>query len=230
MVKDAGFYREYESLLAETNSFASDAPRLKDLRKLRLMSIMRAEHLPYANQQNLRILANEQFHKFVVDIVYIDAVLDKNRMRRESKEFFQENISTAGINIYSSPVLSDNLVRALTADNINNYLKKITGYGTENIQTKDILIKTKQEYEQENGLSAAEKAFKEMFVAFANNYQAKQKSESGYSASKQARRENENLPKRLAEQQLDNDRQHAQTQRQLLELVDMRRGAYEISR
>lgn len=55
MVKDAGFYQEYESLLAETNSFVSDAPRLKDLCKLRLMSIMRAEHLPYANQQNLGI-------------------------------------------------------------------------------------------------------------------------------------------------------------------------------
>lgn len=144
----ADLYSEYRKLIDETNLFRNNGSRIKDLKKLRFMSIFKASELPHANRYNLRVLTNEQFHKSVVEIVYIDAVLDSNRQRRESREFFESNIFTQGMNISCSPLVADNLVRALTPEKINSYLSKITGFGTEKVYTRDIIIKTRQEAER----------------------------------------------------------------------------------
>ena len=107
-------YNEYQKLIAETNQYRNNGSRVKDVKKLRFMAVMKAAEQPEASPYNLRVLANENFRKYVVEIVYIDAVLDKNRQRRESRDFFERNIYTRGMEISAAPILTDNLVRALT--------------------------------------------------------------------------------------------------------------------
>ena len=118
-------YNEYQKLIAETNQYRNNGSRVKDVKKLRFMAVMKAAEQPEASPYNLRVLANENFRKYVVEIVYIDAVLDKNRQRRESREFFERNIYTRGMEISAAPILTDNLVRALTPEKINSYMTKI---------------------------------------------------------------------------------------------------------
>ena len=70
-------YNEYQKLIAETNQYRNNGSRVKDVKKLRFMAVMKAAEQPEASPYNLRVLANENFRKYVVEIVYIDAVLDK---------------------------------------------------------------------------------------------------------------------------------------------------------
>ena len=140
-------YNEYQKLIAETNQYRNNGSRVKDVKKLRFMAVMKAAEQPEASPYNLRVLANENFRKYVVEIVYIDAVLDKNRQRRESREFFERNIYTRGMEISAAPILTDNLVRALTPEKINSYMTKITGFATEKVYTRDIIAQTRQERE-----------------------------------------------------------------------------------
>lgn len=163
-------YNEYKSLIAEANSYTGENPRLKDFRKLYCMAVFKSGNLAYANHKNLRVLTNQTFNKFVVDIVYIDAILDPNRQRRETKEFFEYNIVTRGMKVYAPPILEENVIRALNPQNINDYMRDITGYGTENVKIRDIIVKRRQEMQRARPLSEAERAFKEMFVAAAQNY------------------------------------------------------------
>lgn len=151
----ADLYSEYQKLIDETNMSRHNGSRIKDLKKLRFMSIFKASELPHANRYNLRVLTNQQFHKSVVEIVYIDAVLDSNRQRRESRGFFESNIFTQGMNISCSPLVADNLVRALTPEKINSYLSKITGFGTEKVYTRDIIAQTRQEVERRQNRGAS---------------------------------------------------------------------------
>ena len=141
------------------------------------MAVMKAAEQPEASPYNLRVLANENFRKYVVEIVYIDAVLDKNRQRRESREFFERNIYTRGMEISAAPILTDNLVRALTPEKINSYMTKITGFATEKVYTRDIIAQTRQEREQQKesaGRADHEALFRQAFAAFQQVYSGRQ--------------------------------------------------------
>ena len=138
-------YNEYRNLINETNLYRNNGSRIKDIKKLRMLAIMKAAEQAEATPRNLRVLANENFHKYVVDIVYIDAVLNKYRQSRESKEFFNEYIETVGMQINAPAVLADNLVAALTPEKINSYMCKITGFAKEKVYTRDIISQTRQE-------------------------------------------------------------------------------------
>ncbi len=138
-------YNEYRNLINETNLYRNNGSRIKDIKKLRMLAIMKAAEQAEATPHNLRVLANENFHQYVVDIVYIDAVLNKHRQRRETKEFFNEHITTYGMQINASEVLADNLVVALTPEKINSYMCKITGFATEKVYTRDIITQTRKE-------------------------------------------------------------------------------------
>lgn len=138
-------YNEYRNLINETNLYRNNGSRIKDIKKLRMLAIMKAAEQAEATPRNLRVLANENFHKYVVDIVYIDAVLNKHRQSRESKEFFNEHIETVGMQINAPAILADNLVAALTPEKINSYMCKITGFAKEKVYTRDIISQTRQE-------------------------------------------------------------------------------------
>jgi len=138
-------YNEYRNLINETNLYRNNGSRIKDIKKLRMLAIMKAAEQAEATPRNLRVLANENFHKYVVDIVYIDAVLNKYRQSRESKEFFNEYIETVGMQINAPAVLADNLVSALTPEKINSYMCKITGFAREKVYTRDIISQTRKE-------------------------------------------------------------------------------------
>lgn len=170
-------YNEYQKLIAETNQYRNNGSRVKYVKKLRFMAVMKAAEQPEASPYNLRVLANENFRKYVVEIVYIDAVLDKNRQRRESREFFERNIYTRGMEISAAPILTDNLVRALTPEKINSYMTKITGFATEKVYTRDIIAQTRQEREQQKefaGRADHEALFRQAFAAFQQVYSGRQ--------------------------------------------------------
>ena len=62
-------YNEYQKLIAETNQYRNNGSRVKDVKKLRFMAVMKAAEQPEASPYNLRVLANENFRKYVVEIV-----------------------------------------------------------------------------------------------------------------------------------------------------------------
>ena len=163
-------YNEYQKLIDETNQYRNNGSRIKDVKKLRFLAIMKAAEQPEATPRSLRVLANENFRKYVVEIVYIDAVLDKNRQRRESREFFERNIFTRGMEISASPILTDNLVNALTPEKINSYMTKITGFATEKVYTRDIISQTRQEREQRQSSNPDAILFEKALAAFRNVY------------------------------------------------------------
>ena len=163
-------YNEYQKLIDETNQYRNNGSRIKDVKKLRFLAIMKAAEQPEATPRSLRVLANENFRKYVVEIVYIDAVLDKNRQRRESREFFERNIFTRGMEISASPILTDNLVNALTPEKINSYMTKITGFATEKVYTRDIISQTRQEREQRQNSNPDAMLFEKALAAFRNVY------------------------------------------------------------
>ena len=163
-------YNEYQKLIDETNQYRNNGSRIKDVKKLRFLAIMKAAEQPEATLRSLRVLANENFRKYVVEIVYIDAVLDKNRQRRESREFFERNIFTRGMEISASPILTDNLVNALTPEKINSYMTKITGFATEKVYTRDIISQTRQEREQRQSSNPDAMLFEKALAAFRNVY------------------------------------------------------------
>ena len=163
-------YNEYQKLIDETNQYRNNGSRIKDVKKLRFLAIMKAAEQPEATPRSLRVLANENFRKYVVEIVYIDAVLDKNRQRRESREFFERNIFTRGMEISASPILTDNLVNALTPEKINSYMTKITGFSTEKVYTRDIISQTRQEREQRQSSNPDAMLFEKALAAFRNVY------------------------------------------------------------
>lgn len=163
-------YNEYQKLIDETNQYRNNGSRIKDVKKLRFLAIMKAAEQPEATPRSLRVLANENFRKYVVEIVYIDAVLDKNRQRRESREFFERNIFTRGMEISASPILTDNLVNALTPEKINSYMTKITGFATEKVYTRDIISQTRQEREQRQSSNPDAMLFEKALAAFRNVY------------------------------------------------------------
>ena len=163
-------YNEYQKLIDETNQYRNNGSRIKDVKKLRFLAIMKAAEQPEATLRSLRVLANENFRKYVVEIVYIDAVLDKNRQRRESREFFERNIFTRGMEISASPILTDNLVNALTPEKINSYMTKITGFATEKVYTRDIISQTRQEREQRQSSNPDAILFEKALAAFRNVY------------------------------------------------------------
>ena len=163
-------YNEYQKLIDETNQYRNNGSRIKDVKKLRFLAIMKAAEQPEATPRSLRVLANENFRKYVVEIVYIDAVLDKNRQRRESREFFERNIFTRGMEISASPILTDNLVNALTPEKINSYMTKITGFATEKVYTRDIISQTRQEREQRQCSNPDAMLFEKALAAFRNVY------------------------------------------------------------
>lgn len=163
-------YNEYQKLIDETNQYRNNGSRIKDVKKLRFLAIMKAAEQPEATPRSLRVLANENFRKYVVEIVYIDAVLDKNRQRRESREFFERNIFIRGMEISASPILTDNLVNALTPEKINSYMTKITGFATEKVYTRDIISQTRQEREQRQSSNPDAILFEKALAAFRNVY------------------------------------------------------------
>lgn len=163
-------YNEYQKLIDETNQYRNNGSRIKDVKKLRFLAIMKAAEQPEVTPRSLRVLANENFRKYVVEIVYIDAVLDKNRQRRESREFFERNIFTRGMEISASPILTDNLVNALTPEKINSYMTKITGFATEKVYTRDIISQTRQEREQRQSSNPDAILFEKALAAFRNVY------------------------------------------------------------
>ena len=166
----AELYNEYQKLIDETNQYRNNGSRIKDVKKLRFLAIMKAAEQSEATPRSLRVLANENFRKYVVEIVYIDAVLDKNRQRRESREFFERNIFTRGMEISASPILTDNLVNALTPEKINSYMTKITGFATEKVYTRDIISQTRQEREQRQSSNPDAILFEKALAAFRNVY------------------------------------------------------------
>ena len=166
----AELYNEYQKLIDETNQYRNNGSRIKDVKKLRFLAIMKAAEQPEATPRSLRVLANENFRKYVVEIVYIDAVLDKNRQRRESREFFERNIFTRGMEISASPILTDNLVNALTSEKINSYMTKITGFATEKVYTRDIILQTRQEREQRQSSNPDAMLFEKALAAFRKVY------------------------------------------------------------
>ena len=166
----AELYNEYQKLIDETNQYRNNGSRIKDVKKLRFLAIMKAAEQPEATPRSLRVLANENFRKYVVEIVYIDAVLDKNRQRRESREFFERNIFTRGMEISASPILTDNLVNALTPEKINSYMTKITGFATEKVYTRDIILQTRQEREQRQSSNPDAMLFEKALASFRKVY------------------------------------------------------------
>ena len=166
----AELYNEYQKLIDETNQYRNNGSRIKDVKKLRFLAIMKAAEQSEATPRSLRVLANENFRKYVVEIVYIDAVLDKNRQRRESREFFERNIFTRGMEISASPILTDNLVNALTPEKINSYMTKITGFATEKVYTRDIILQTRQEREQRQSSNPDAMLFEKALAAFRKVY------------------------------------------------------------
>ena len=183
----AELYNEYQKLIDETNQYRNNGSRIKDVKKLRFMAIMKAAEQPEATPRSLRVLANENFRKYVVEIVYIDAVLDKNRQRRESREFFERNIFTRGMEISASPILTDNLVNALTPEKINSYMTKITGFATEKVYTRDIISQTRQEREQRQSSNPDAMLFEKALAAFRNVYNQSSKFANSSARSLQVR-------------------------------------------
>ena len=186
----AELYNEYQKLIDETNQYRNNGSRIKDVKKLRFLAIMKAAEQPEATPRSLRVLANENFRRYVVEIVYIDAVLDKNRQRRESREFFERNIFTRGMEISALPILTDNLVNALTSEKINSYMTKITGFATEKVYTRDIISQTRQEREQRQSYAMPdfdEKLFEKAFAAFRDIYNQSAKSTNASARALQLR-------------------------------------------
>lgn len=213
----ANLYGEYGKLISETNQLRNFAPRVKDLKKLRFMAIFKASEQPEATQHNLRVLSNQNFHKFVVEIVYTDAVLSSNRQRRESREFFERNIITQGINITSAPMLADNLVRSLTPEKISSYMKKITGFGTEKVVTRDIIAQTRieREYKKTENRQEDMQVFLQRLM---------QKLEVG--GLSESITENRKVANQLAENQSKDDQQRSWEQKHYLQkqfLIDYER-------
>lgn len=119
--------------------------QFQSLKKLKYSAIMRAADEPTANGLNLPYLSNQTFHKDVVNIVHNEAVFDANRQRRETRQFFEENIIVEGQNLLAAERVSENLIKALSEENIHKYMVNVTGYGTENIKFRDLVEKERAE-------------------------------------------------------------------------------------
>lgn len=115
--------------------------QFQGLKKLKYSAIMRAADMKEANGLNLPYLSNQTFHKDVVNLVHHEAVFDSNRQRRETRQFFEENIIVEGSHLLAAERVSENLIKALSEENIHTYMVNITGYGTENVKFKDLVEK-----------------------------------------------------------------------------------------
>lgn len=115
--------------------------QFQGLKKLKYSAIMRAADLKEANGLNLPSLSNQTFHEDVVNLVHHEAVFDSNRQRRETRQFFEENIIVEGSHLLAAERVSENLMNALSEENIHTYMVNITGYGTENVKFRDLVEK-----------------------------------------------------------------------------------------
>lgn len=115
--------------------------QFQGLKKLKYSAIMRAADMKEANGLNLPYLSNQTFHKDVVNLVHHEAVFDSNRQRRETRQFFEENIIVEGSHLLAAERVSENLMKALSEENIHQYMVNITGYGTENVKFRDLVEK-----------------------------------------------------------------------------------------
>lgn len=102
---------------------------------------MRAADMKEANGLNLPYLSNQTFHKDVVNLVHHEAVFDSNRQRRETRQFFEENIIVEGSHLLAAERVSENLIKTLSEENIHRYMVNITGYGTENVKFRNLVEK-----------------------------------------------------------------------------------------